>query len=141
MTKSENRAYKFAKQVNEMIKANSLTEEQVYLVLSMLLGWNGFEGMAKQLAANGCDIRGLDDFFLNGKIDGTPFGTISFEQLSLALSEYTERFWLPGLAKRRGRSQTYTMDAEAAKKLVFIWRDNHSMADLGEKQNNESVGG
>jgi len=112
------------------MKEKEFTKEQVCMIMSMLMGWNGFEGVANQLAMHECDIRELDYLFLNGQFEGEEFGSITFEQLSLALTHFTGRFWLVGLGKRKGRSKEYTLDKAAAEKLVFIWRDNHSKADI-----------
>ena len=130
MTTEQHKAYKFAQKVHESIKEKEFTKEQVCMIMSMLMGWNGFEGIAKQLAMHECDIRELDGYFLNGQFENEAFGSITFDQLSLALSYFTDRFWLVGLGKRKGRSKEYTLDKAGAEKLVFIWRDNHSKADL-----------
>lgn len=139
MTQNEHKAYKFAQKLQEMIKEKDFDEAQVRMILSLLLEGNGYEGMADQLAAHEGDIRELDYFFLNGQFEGEEFGSITFEQLSLALSYFTNRFWLVGLAKRKGRSKEYTLDKTAAEKLVFIWRDNHSKADLERDESDEKT--
>lgn len=139
MTAEQHKAYKFAQKLQDMIKEKEFSEDQVCMIMSMLLGWNGFEGMAKQLGAHEGDIREHDHHFLNGQFENEAFGSITFEQLSLALSYYTDRFWLVGLGKRVGRSKAYKLDKEAAEKLVFIWRDNHSTADLNEGGASASV--
>lgn len=126
MTQDQHKAYKFARRMHEMLKEKEFDQEQLCMVLSMLLGWNGFEGIAKQMAAHECDIREHDDLFLNGQSEKKQFGVISFEDLSKAVSIYTDRFWLMGLAKRQGRGKTYKLDTDGAAKLMFFWRDNHS---------------
>ena len=130
MTQNEHKAFKFAQKMQEMIKEKEFSEEQICMIMSMLMGENGFEGIANQLAAHECDIREHDHHFLNGQFESEEFGSITFEQLSLAVSYFTDRFLLVGLGKRNGRGKTYRLDKEAAEKLVFIWRDNHSTADL-----------
>jgi len=130
MTSSEHKAYKFAQKLQDMIKKKEFDDAQVRMILSLLLEGNGYEGMADQLAANECDIRELDGCFLEGQFEGEDFGSIPFEQLSLALLSYTGRFILAGLGKRKGRSKAYILDEAAAEKLVFIWRDTQSTADI-----------
>ena len=137
MTQNEHKAYKFAQKLQEMIKEKEFDKGQVRMILSLLLEENGYEGMADNLAANECDIRDLDECFLEGQFEGEEFGSIPFEQLSYALLSYTGRFSLAGLGKRKGRSKVYILDEAAAEKLVFIWRDTQSTADIenagGEK--------
>jgi len=130
MTQNEHKAFKFAQKLQEMIKEKEFDEAQVRMILSLLLEGNGYEGMADQLAANECDIRELDDCFLNNRCEDGEFGVISFGELSLALLAYTDRFSLEGLAKRQGRSKAYKLDEKAAEKLVFFWRDTQSTADI-----------
>jgi len=139
MKKDEHKAYKFAKSVQDMLKEKGFTKEQVNIILAQLLGYNGYEGMADIITSQECDIRENDCFFLNGRyVDNKEFGIITFEQLSLALTFYTGRFWLTGLAKKN-RDKSFRCDNEAAKKLTFVWRDNHTKVDL-EKEIGAATG-
>jgi hypothetical protein len=132
MNTSDHKAFKFAQKLQNMINEKEFSKEQRHIIISQLLSLNGMEGMA-DLSAQEHDIRDFDEMFLKGQIENQEFGVISFDDLSIALTSYTGRFWLRGLAKRKGRSKTYNLDEESSKKIVFMWRDLSSHKDLEDQ--------
>lgn len=124
MNKEENKAFKFTQKIQQMIEEKDFSQEQINMILSGLLATNGYDGLADHVAQE-YDTRSYDHTFLKGRFESGATGIISFDELVRAVFDYTGRFSLLGLAKQRGRSKTYRLDEEGAKKLTFMWMSSH----------------